>query len=312
MTVIENRDIDANGFRFETLLSGAADAEPVLLLHGYPQSAGAWEQSLHWLAARGYRGIAPNLRGYSPAANPQEASAYATETLVADVIGIADAVGAERFHVVGHDWGGALAWALAAAAPARVASLTVLSTPHPYALARAMRESTQMLRSGYFAFFRLPRVPEALMSAGNFIQLGTALRISGLPRSSWQRDRARLRRTGLRGPLNWYRAASVPRRQRRITVPTLFVWGRHDIFLGRHAAELTERFVKGPYRFVALDAGHWIPERNADQLHDLLGDHLGANRIPQPAAADPQPAAKPKARNPAATSSRTRRQPPSG
>jgi pimeloyl-ACP methyl ester carboxylesterase len=296
MAVIEKRDIDANGLSFETLLSGPADGEPVLLLHGYPQSAGAWERSLHWLAAHGYRGIAPNLRGYSPGANPQEVSAYAIETLTADVTGIADALGAERFHLVGHDWGGALAWAVAAAVPERVGSLTVLSTPHPYALAQAMRESTQMLRSGYFAFFRLPRVPEAVMSAGNFIQMGTALRISGLQKSSWQRDRARLRRTGLRGPLNWYRAASVPRRQRRVTVPTLYVWGRHDPFLGRHAAELTERFVKGPYRFVALDAGHWLPERNADELHDLLGDHLVTNRVAPAAAA----------------TSRTRRRAPSG
>lgn len=261
--------------RFEVLTDGPVTGEAVVLLHGYPQSARSWEPVLEWLDEHGYRGIAPNLRGYSPNANPPEASAYTMDQLVADVVGIADTAGLDRFHLVGHDWGGALAWAVAMRHPERLRTLTVLSTPHPAALVAAIRSSTQMLRSSYMGFFRIPRVPEALLSVGNFAQLGLTCRLSGMPKAAWERDRAQLRRVGLRGPLNWYRAAaSTPKRLPRVTTPTMFIWGRHDLFLGRRAAELTARHVVGRYRFVELDAGHWIPERNHAELTEQLAEHL--------------------------------------
>ncbi len=270
-------EIAANGLRFETLLDGPSDGEPVILLHGYPQSAGSWAQTMEWLVDRGHRVLAPNLRGYSPGANPPEASAYRMSTLVDDVLGIADAQGADRFHLVGHDWGGALAWAVAAGQPGRLLSLTSVSTPHPLAMRDAMRSSLQAVRSGYMAFFCLPRIPEALLQAGDFAQLGLSVRLFGLPAAVWERDRAQLRRVGLRGPLNWYRGATGGLRLGPVSVPTLFAWGRHDPFLGRHAAEGTAEHVSGPYRFEELDAGHWIPDRNAAELEQVLAAHLEEN-----------------------------------
>jgi pimeloyl-ACP methyl ester carboxylesterase len=290
-------DIDANGLSFETLIAGPDDGETVILLHGYPQSAASWQQTMEWLDGSGFRAIAPNLRGYSPGANPRDASAYSMDLLVDDVIGIADALGVGRFHLVGHDWGGGLAWSLAGSHPERLLSLTAVSTPHSAAMLEALRTSTQSLRSIYMGFFRVPRVPEAIMQAGNFVQLGIGLRMFGLPRESWHRDRAQLQRVGMRGPLNWYRGATKRLRPRRVSVPTLYIWGRRDPFLGRRAAELTANYVTGDYRFEELNAGHWIPDRNAGDLQRLLGDHLRRHRAaPQTAGPTPDEAPKPRAR----------------
>jgi hypothetical protein len=119
----------------------------------------------------------------------------------------------------------------------------------------------------------------------------------GLPRESWHRDRAQLQRVGMRGPLNWYRGATKRLRPRRVSVPTLYIWGRRDPFLGRRAAELTANYVTGDYRFEELNAGHWIPDRNAGDLQRLLGDHLRRHRAaPQTAGPAPDEAPKPRAR----------------
>jgi pimeloyl-ACP methyl ester carboxylesterase len=309
-------EIEANGLRFETLLAGPEDGETVILLHGYPQSAASWKETMEWLADRGYRAIAPNLRGYSPGANPPEASEYSMGHLVGDVLGIADAQGVERFHLVGHDWGGGLAWAVAGTHPSRVLSLTVISTPHGAALLEAIRTSTQSLRSFYMRFFQIPRLPEAMLNVGNLVPAGLSMRLFGLPRASWQRDRRQLQRAGgFHGPLNWYRGAfGGGARPHRITVPTMYIWGRRDPFLGRRAAELTAKWVSGPYRFEEINAGHWIVDRNAVELQRLLGEHLDAHRAAAPgstagaAASKPRRAAAP--RKPAATPKRASRAKP--
>jgi pimeloyl-ACP methyl ester carboxylesterase len=295
MTAPNEVEIEANGLRFETLISGPDGGEAVMLLHGYPQSAASWRETMEWLADLGYRAIAPNLRGYSPGANPSEASAYGIDQLIADVIGIADSQRVNRFHLVGHDWGGALAWAVAGAHPARLLSVTVISTPHTAAMLEAMRTSSQSLRSIYMGFFRIRRVPEALLGFAGLRPAGLSLRLLGLPRASWQRDRAQLLRAGgLRGPLNWYRGAITrSTRIRRVSVPAMYIWGRHDPALGRRAAELTAKYVTGPYRFEEIDAGHWIVDRNADDLQRLLGEQLRSNRAPVKAATRKPAAAKP-------------------
>jgi pimeloyl-ACP methyl ester carboxylesterase len=295
-------EIEANGLRFETLVSGPDSGEAVILLHGYPQSAASWRETMEWLADQGYRAIAPNLRGYSPGANPPEAGAYSIDQLVGDVTGIADSQRVKRFHLVGHDWGGALAWAVAGAHPDRLLSVTVISTPHTLAMLEAMRTSSQSLRSLYMGFFRIPRVPEAVLGFAGLRPAGLSLRLFGLPHASWQRDRTQLLRAGgLRGPLNWYRGAITrSTRIRRVSVPAMYIWGRHDPALGRRAAELTAKYVTGPYRFEEIDAGHWIVDRNADDLQRLLGEHLRSNRAPvkaatsKPTAARPATAPKPK------------------
>ncbi len=265
---------------FEIRRSGPDDGELVLLLHGFPQTGAAWNECLRDLAGAGYRAIAPDQRGYSPGARPEDVSSYGVEHLAGDVLAMADALGATRFHLVGHDWGGVLGWYLAATSPARLLSFTSVSTPHPRAMAAAMA-GPQLLRSLYVPFFRLPWLPERILGAGHHRVLREALVRSGLPEARAKATVAALERSGaLPWALAWYRAAgpSLVRSVGPITaVPTMYVWSTGDTALGRGAAERTAGQVTAPYRFEVLEGvSHWIPETAADALTALLLDHLGS------------------------------------
>jgi pimeloyl-ACP methyl ester carboxylesterase len=255
--------------------AGPADGPPVVLLHGFPQDSSCWSRVAPLLHDAGLRTVALDQRGYSPGARPDARAAYRVEHLAADVGALLGAVGPA--HVVGHDWGGNVAWALAAWAPERVRSLTVLSTPHPRALARALVRSDQALRSTYVAFFQLPGLPEAVLSRW----LAAGLARTGLPAADAARYAARLGDPdALRGMLGWYRALPLGRSPvGDAEVPTTYVWGARDVALGRAAAEATERHVRAPYRFVGLDAGHWLPE--------TVPEEVAAAVVRQVAAASP-------------------------
>src|SRR5574337_91555 len=147
---IRSVHLKANGFDFEALACGSAEGELVLLLHGFPETSLSWRHLLPKLAEAGYRAVAPDGRGVSTGARPLQVSAYAIEHLVSDVLGWADQLGAARFHLVGHDWGGAVAWQVAGRYPERLRTLTVVSTPHPAAFRRALHDPScdQATRSG--------------------------------------------------------------------------------------------------------------------------------------------------------------------
>ncbi|SDD94215.1 alpha/beta fold hydrolase [Auraticoccus monumenti] len=255
-----------DGLRFDVTDVGPEDGPLVVLLHGFPGDRTSWREVLPGLIAAGVRCVVPDQRGYSPRARPAGRAPYRGRELVADVTALLDALGAERAHVVGHDWGGAVAWQLATTAPERVASLTVLSTPHPAALTRAMTRSRQPLRSLYMGLFQVPVLPELVLRR----LLAPMLRSTGLP-DPWAREyAARMAAPGaLTGALAWYRALVVPGRGRRrprtsgsrsVTVPTVYLWGSRDTALGRWAAEATADHVTGPYRFLEVDESHWLPE----------------------------------------------------
>src|SRR6266487_1289020 len=145
------------GLIFEAHAAGAPPGPLVLCLHGFPQTHHTWRQQLPALATAGYYAVAPDQRGYSPYARPPEIAAYATQHLVADVLGLADQLGAHTFHLVGHDWGGQISWLVAASHPARVRSLTVLSRPHPAAFAQALQhDPEQAQRSRHHRAFHDP------------------------------------------------------------------------------------------------------------------------------------------------------------
>jgi pimeloyl-ACP methyl ester carboxylesterase len=254
-----------SGLTFD-VTDGGDPADPtVVLLHGFPEDRRSWDPISERLVASGFRTLAPDQRGYSPRARPTESypKAYALPELVDDVMALLDAAEVERAHLVGHDWGGGVAWALAGNHPDRVATLTALSTPHPAAVRRAVSTTPwQFAHSSYMLFFQLPWLPEQYLGRG----LERMLLGSGLPRAEAERYAGRMREPGaLTGALGWYRAlrhaGSVLHRCR---VPTTFVWGRHDAFLGRQAAEATGAMVLGDYRFVEVDEGHWLPERQPE------------------------------------------------
>ncbi len=267
---------DHDGFTFDFDDSG--DGHPVVLLHGFPQSRRSWDRLIPTLVDAGFRVLAPDQRGYSPGARPRQRRAYTVDLLVGDVIALADAVGLDRFHVVGHDWGGAVAWALGADHGDRVATVTSLSTPHPTAMLSAMTRSNQALRSWYMALFQLPWLPEWMATNRLATERFTAkLTASGLPTEEAAANVRLLRDGAARGAFNWYRALPFdpPGGVGVVDVPTLYVYGDADFALGPKAAELTQHYVTGDYRFERLlGADHWLPETAADEVATMLLRHL--------------------------------------
>lgn len=269
--------IEANGFVFESRRAGPADGTPVLLLHGFPQSSLEWEAQLAALGDAGYDAVAPDLRGYSPGARPLEVEAYRLDALTSDVYAIADALGFERFHVVGHDWGAAIAWNVAMVDPERILSLTAVSVPHPIAYAIALaNDPDQQQKAQYIDFFRQVGVAEQTL-LGNDAALLRSVYGTG-PASEHAESYVELLSEpgALTAALNYYRALGLAGTGgSSIVVPTLYVWSTGDNFLGRFGAELTVEYVTGPYRFVVLEGvSHWVPEEAADELTGLLLEHL--------------------------------------
>lgn len=263
-----------SGLSFEVTDSGPAGGEPVVLLHGFPTDRTSWQRVEPLLHAAGLRTFAPDQRGYATEARPFGRAAYRMEELANDVLALVDATSQPSVHLVGHDWGGALAWLVAGNHPHRVRSLTVLSTPHPAALRRALFSSDQVARSWYMAAFQLPFLPEHVLAPS----LPSLLRASGLPAQDAERYAAHLASpAALTGPLNWYRGMPLSRLPaRRVERPTTLVWGSRDFALGRRAAELTREHVTGPYEFVELDAGHWLPERRPEECAAAITARVGS------------------------------------
>ncbi len=270
-----------DGLDFTVRDGGPPGGEPVVLLHGFPQTGDAFDAVVPALHAAGLRTLVPDQRGYAPRARPPGRRAYVLEEAVADALALLDAAGVEAAHVVGHDWGGAVAWALAGEHPERTRTATVLSTPHPSALQRAAAVGDQALRSSYMGFFQVPFVPEAVLLAGGGAALHRVLRASGLPEPAARTYVARMREPGaLTGALGWYRAVplrgglALPPSQ----VPTTYAWGARDVALGRTAAEQTGKHAGhggADYRFEVLErAGHWLPEAHPDDVARLVLERL--------------------------------------
>lgn len=263
---------------FDVIDAGPVDGTPIVLLHGFPQRATAWDLVTPLLHQHGYRTLAPDLRGYSPRARPGRRRDYALGLLVGDVLALFDAIGDGPVHLVGHDWGAMLAWGVAAQHPDRVATLTTLSVPHPAAYRRAMLRG-QVLRSWYMALFQLPRIPESFLTK-SFESPKARARI-GLPPEYADRLHSDIVAYGaLTGALNWYRAmpfwSPTDMRTGKITVPTTHLWSDRDFALSRVGAQRTGRWVQAPYEFrIITGANHWLPETRPAEVADAILDRVG-------------------------------------
>lgn len=235
--------------------------ETIVLLHGFPEDITSWAPVVQRLSAAGYRTIVPAMRGYAPKATPTDRQAYTNTRLIGDIVALLDHLHLSAVHLVGHDWGGQLAWELAKHFPARFKTLTVLGTPHPSALGWACRHSNQLWHSAYIGAFWLPMIPERFLSA----HLAAFLTRAGLNQPSAVRLAAHFATPAtLRGPLNWYRGLLASHTSANvsplITIPTTYVWGQKDPFLRAAAAHKTGDWVTADYRFLVLNTGHWLPE----------------------------------------------------
>jgi pimeloyl-ACP methyl ester carboxylesterase len=264
-----------NGLTFDVRDAGPADGPVVVLLHGFPQHNDSWDAVIKRLTAQGYRCLAPNQRGYSPRARPLRRRDYRIPELVGDLGALIDASGAEQVHLVGHDWGAAVAWAAAAEMPERLKTVSPVSVPHPAAFIKSFATSRQGLASWYMYLFQLPRIPEWTMLRRNGSFMSKSLRQAGQPPAVAERDaQAMLEPGALTAAINWYRAMplSNPRSiNQKISVPTLYVWSDEDIALMPKSAHNTGRYVTAEYRFEIMPGvSHWIPDEEPDKLADLL------------------------------------------
>lgn len=274
---LQHREATINGIRMHYVEAGTG--EPVVFLHGFPESWYSWRHQLRALSDT-YRVIAPDQRGY----NLTEAKGpYDTVTLQADVLCLLDHLGIERAHIVGHDWGGAIAWLLAMNHPERLSTLTVCNLPHPAIFAKHVRRPRQALRSWYILFFQLPWLPELMLSAQGYHRLARRMIRECEPGTFTREDirefLAGWRRQGLSGGINWYRAAlrqptRIPDPVPIITVPTLLIWGDEDSYLGRELTEGTEEYV-AKLKVVHLPGvSHWVQQEAPEEVNRLLRDQL--------------------------------------
>ena len=257
----------------DAVATGPADGPVVLLLHGFPQTSWCWRGVWPALAGAGFRVIAPDQRGYSPGARPEGVEHYRMTHLVSDAHAVLDAVGADQAHIVGHDWGAAVAWQLAGRHPDRVLSLTAVSVPHPVAFVEALRsDADQRQRSRYMKHWQHDQAERELQDGGLEQLFG------GVPAVDAERYADLLRQPGvLTKALSYYRAQSLADLDGLgpITAPTMHVWSDGDAALGPVAAHATGAHVDGPYRFEVLEGvSHWVPEQAADRLVTLLLEHL--------------------------------------
>ncbi len=268
-------DIEEAGVRGQPL---------VLLLHGFPQTNHTWRHQLPVLAAAGLHAVAPNQRGYSAGARPLAVSDYHVQGLVSDVLAMADALGARQFHLVGHDWGGQVAWLTAAGHADRILTLSVLSRPHPAAFARAMKEdAAQNERSKHHRAFQSDDTVSRLL-ADDAKRLRRSLADQGVGATDVDAYLSVLSSPeALTAAVNWYRAsAALPgesalaaKNVPAVTVPTLYIWGDADATVGRMAAMSTAEYVQAIYTFVQLPGvGHFVTDQNVAAVNHALLAHI--------------------------------------
>ncbi|WP_137144233.1 alpha/beta fold hydrolase [Mycolicibacterium sp. CR10] len=258
---------------FDVRDCGPTDAPVVVLLHGHPQTNVAWDAIVPQLAEAGYRCLAPNQRGYSRGARPSRRRDYRMSELVDDVGALVDASGAESVHLVGHDFGGLVAWSFASKNPQRVVTLSSLSSPHPTALQRAMMTSSQGLLSWYAYAYQVPRIPEwfYLGIDRSGARLARMLRSGGQRSELADRDAREMTAPGAySAALHWYRAAPWSGRTGEVSVPTLLMWSDGDKYIRERAARRSSCYVTGDFRFEILRGSHWLPDEQPDAVVDLL------------------------------------------
>ncbi|MER8824788.1 alpha/beta hydrolase [Mesorhizobium sp. M0166] len=273
----EHQFVNAGSIRFHVVQAGPAGGKPVMLLHGFPDFWIGWRRQIGTLASAGYRVIVPDQRGYNTSDKPEGISEYTLPKLLGDVFALADALGIGRFHLVGHDWGGIVAWAAGAKLPHRLDKLVILNAPHPdVVFTHALRSPTQFLRSSYVVFFQIPLLPEAVLGARRSALLARALRTSSREgafeeeeiaeyRQAWERPGA------LTNMLNWYRALPFrPSLKERITTPTLVMWGMQDQALESGLAKRSLALCDDG-RVQTFEKGtHWVQREESNAVNAAL------------------------------------------
>ncbi len=252
----------------------------LILLHGFPESSIMWESLLKRASEAGCRVLAFDQRGYSPGARPDNVPDYQLDKLTADVLAVADQVGFDTFHLVGHDWGAVVGWVVTTEHPARVQSWSALSIPHTGAfLNGVLNDTIQKKRSSYISFFKRPYLPEGLFTYGGQCTLKKLL--TTLPASHRAEYLSILAEPGaMTAALNWYRALDIEnlvsskKLNRPVTRPTLFIWGTKDQAISPSVIPTQRSLITGPYRELRLEAGHALIQEKEKEVVDAILAHI--------------------------------------
>ncbi len=273
------KNIATNGISLHTALSGQEDGDPVILLHGFPEAWFGWEAQIRPLVDSGFRVIVPDQRGYNLSSKPKGIGNYQMKLLAADIIGLADALGYQRFHLAGHDFGAMVSWHLAIHYPERIKRLVIANVPHPAVMRNYLKtHPSQMLKSWYVFFFQIARLPEFVIRIKNWHLL-----ISTMPDDFTEKERDRYRDAwdqpgAITGMLNWYRA--MLRRSRRSTlsskvrVPTLVLWGQQDAYISYEMAALSVDQCEQGRLVTFKGATHWVLHDKPEGVSQKLIEHF--------------------------------------
>ncbi len=280
---VEALRLRTNGVELDAVAAGPENGPLVILLHGFPEFWYGWRRQIGPLAAAGLRVLVPDQRGYNRSGKPQGRQAYVLDTLADDVLGLASALGRGRFAVVGHDWGGVVAWHLAGRNPERIERAAILNAPHPATLQRYMlAHPGQAAKSWYVGFFQAPLLPEMVLGAGDFAAMRRSLGATARPGTFTVEDAARYRAAwgqpgALTAMLNWYRALPAGAgsvRAGRVQVPVRVIWGDRDTFLERGLAEAGLALCERGEVFHLSSATHWVQHDEPERVSQLLAEFL--------------------------------------
>jgi pimeloyl-ACP methyl ester carboxylesterase len=285
-----HRFVDADGVRLHCVEAGAGRGRPlVVLLHGFPAFWWCWREQMAALADAGLYVVAPDLRGYNLSDKPTRVSDYRIEKLGRDVAALITGLGRERAVVVGHDWGGGVAWQVAMAHPERVERLAILNAPHPTRFLEGMRRPKQMRKSWYIFFFQLPWLPERMLLAKDCRFLRRSFAAEHFSREETQRYVEAFAREGVaESALAYYRAAmragvtkSVPP-MRPVDAPVLVIWGADDKYIGQEMAMPDSRWAPNARLEMIAGAGHWVMRDAAAKVNELLVEYAADLKAGRP------------------------------
>lgn len=273
-----------NGIRLHYVEAGTGPL--VVLLHGFPEFWYSWRRQIPALAAAGFRVIALDMRGYNESDKPAGVASYKLKVLARDVVELIHHAGVDRAHVVGHDWGGVVAWEVAARHPDAVDKLAVLNAPHPAAYRRELRRFGQVLKSWYVFLFQLPRLPEWLMRFRGYrlmeqtFRYGPARPEAFSADDIWEYKRALSHPGALTATINYYRAGlryfqENTRDLPPIAAPTLLIWGERDPYVSRRVTQDLQPWVPNLHLKLIPDAGHWVQNEDPESVNQLILEFLG-------------------------------------
>lgn len=291
MTELKHETVQVNGIKMHYVTAGKGPL--VILLHGFPQFWYSWRHQIPALAER-FQVVAPDLRGYGDTDKPPNVSDYRASEITADIVGLIKALGKDKAHIVGHDWGGSMAWRLAIDHPENVDRLVVLNSPHPKMMGKALSSNfTQMRKSWYIFFFQLPYLPELMLRKDvkklmKGLLCGKAIRKGTFTDEDIQQYTTAFEKPDvIPAALNYYRAAfrerfkgketgkTEEKRDKRIAAPTLLIWGEGDTALGKELTYGMEPLFKGPFRIEYVpNCSHWVHEEQPERVNDLLLEFL--------------------------------------